>query len=555
MAELTDRDRLPQASIVPPKRFRISAIWIIPIVAALAAIGIAFQQLLTEGPTVTIIFKSAEGIEPGKTFVKYKDVNIGQVTAVQLTEDYGKVEVKAKITRRAAGLMVEDAKFWVVKPRITLSGVSGLNTLLSGNYIGFASGKSDKPQRQFVGLEVPPVVTDEPGRRFVLKAEELGWVGVGSPVYYRRLQVGKIAAYDFAPDGKSVEIAVFVNAPHDRYVTTETRFWNASGLDLSTTATGVELRLESVVALLVGGIAFDTPPFVSQAAPAPENTVFTLFSDEDVAMKAPDASTRRYVLYFHEPVGGLAVGAPVTFLGLPAGEVTSVGLVLDRETGHVRPRVAITFNPERLIEDAAGATRPFEENQKQRDVLVRRLVEQRGLRAQLKTGNLLTGQALVAFNYVPNAPKTRIDMSQPTPVLPVVPSGRVDIEAKVSSILAKLDQVPFDSIAGSLKKDLDGFNEMLKDARKLVSDVDVQLVPQLKKNLETMQRTLAAAERAIDHADTRLLGPNALAQQELRDALQEFAHAARSVRVLTDYLERHPESLIRGKRNSAGAQK
>jgi paraquat-inducible protein B len=146
-------------------------------------------------------------------------------------------------------------------------------------------------------------------------------------------------------------------------------------------------------------------------------------------------------------------------------------------------------------------------------------------------------------------------MSQPAPVLPVVPSGRVDIEAKVSSILAKLDQVPFDSIAGSLKKDLDGFNEMLKDARKLVSDVDVRLVPQLKKNLETMQRTLAAAERAIDHADTRLLGPNALAQQELRDALQEFARAARSVRVLTDYLERHPESLIRGKRNSAGAQK
>ncbi|MGZ5127050.1 MAG: PqiB family protein [Burkholderiales bacterium] len=555
MAESTDRDRLPQASVLPPKHLRISAIWIIPLVAALVAIGIAFQRIVAEGPTVTIIFKSAEGIEAGKTFVKYKDVNIGQVIAVELTQDYGKVEVTAKITRRAGGLMVEDAKFWIVKPRITLSGVSGLNTLLSGNYIGFAAGKSDKPQRRFMGLDVPPIVTDEPGRRFVLRADELGWVGVGSPVYYRRLQVGKIAAYDFAPDGKSVEIAVFINAPHDRYVTTETRFWNASGLDVSTTATGLELRLESVVALLVGGIAFDMPPFVTEAPPAPENTVFALYRDEDIAMKAPDASTRRYVLYFHEPVGGLAVGVPMTFLGLRAGEVTSVGLVLDPATAHVRPRVAITFNPERLIEDANGAAQPLGQDPRQLDILVRRLVEERGLRAQLKTGNLLTGQVLIAFNYVPNAPRVRIDMSQPVPVLPVVPSGRVDIEAKVSSILAKLDQVRFESIAGSLKQDLDGFNEMLKDARKLVSDVDVQLVPQLKKNLETMQRTLAAAERAIDHAETRLLGPNALAQQELRDALQEFARAARSVRVLTDYLERHPESLIRGKRNSTGGQK
>ena len=195
------------------------------------------------------------------------------------------------------------------------------------------------------------------------------------------------------------------------------------------------------------------------------------------------------MLYFHEPVGGLAVGAPVTFLGLPAGEVTSVGLVLDPATAHVRPRVAITFNPERLIEDAEGSTEPPVQDARQRDTLVRRLVEERGLRAQLKTGNLLTGQALIAFNYVPNAPKVSIDMSRPVPALPVVPSGRVDIEAKVSSILAKLDQVPFDSIAGSLKKDLEGFNEMLKEARKLVSDVDVQIVPQLKKNLETMQRT------------------------------------------------------------------
>jgi paraquat-inducible protein B len=553
MAEPTNRDQLPQATVVPPKHFRVSAIWIIPILAALVAVGTAVQRLLTEGPTVSIIFKSAEGIEAGKTFIKYKDVNIGQVTAVQLTEDYSQVEVTAKISRRAAGLMVEDAMFWIVKPRITLSGVSGLNTLLSGNYIGFVGGKSNKPQRRFVGLDVPPIVADQPGRQFVLKAKELGWLGIGSPVYYRRLQVGKVAAYDFAPDGRAVDVTVFVNAPYDRFVTTETRFWNASGLDISTTASGVDVRMESLVALIVGGLAFDTPPDVLQTDAAPEKAVFTLFSNENAAMKAPDASMRRYVLFFNEPVGGLATGAPVTFLGLRAGEVTRVGLALDRTTAHVRPRVVITFNPERLIEDASGTA--LEHDEQQRYALLRRLVEERGLRAQLRTGSLLTGQVFVAFNYVPNASKAKIDLSQPMPELPVVASGRVDIEAKVSSILAKLDKVPVQAIASSLKKDLEALDEMLNETRTLVSNVDAQLVPQLKKDLEAMQRTLAAAERVIENADARLLGPDALAQQELRDALQEFARAARSVRVLTDYLERHPESLLRGKRDTTRGEK
>jgi paraquat-inducible protein B len=156
---------------------------------------------------------------------------------------------------------------------------------------------------------------------------------------------------------------------------------------------------------------------------------------------------------------------------------------------------------------------------------------------------------------VPNAPKVRIDLSQAAPVLPVVPSGRVDIEAKLSSILARLDRIPFESIAGSVKTDLEGLNEMVKEGRRVLSSVDGELVPPLRKNLEAMQRTLAAAERLIDDADTRLLGPNALAQQEFRDALKEFGRAARSVRVLTDYLERHPEALIRGKRATTPGQK
>ena len=246
--------------------------------------------------------------------------------------------------------MVEDAKFWVVEPRVTLSGVSGLGTLLSGNYIGFEVGKSDKQQRKFTGLEVPPIITSgQPGRQFVLKAKDLGSLGIGSPIYYRRLQVGQVIAYDLSSDGAAMDIKIFVNAPYDKFVNPSTRFWNASGIDVSIGAGGVDVRTQSLVALLAGGLAFDTPPFAPTAEPAAANAVFTLYADQSTAMKQPESISVRYVLYFNETMRGLSVGAPVTLLGLPAGEVTDVGLEIDPATMRLRGRVEVVFFPERLV--------------------------------------------------------------------------------------------------------------------------------------------------------------------------------------------------------------
>jgi len=551
MAEPTNLDDLPQATVVPKKRARLSAVWIIPILVAFVAIGVAIQRISNEGPTITIVFKGAEGIEAGKTFVKYKDVNIGQVTAVQLTDDYGKVEVKAKIAKSAEGLMVEDAKFWIVRPIVSLSGISGLSTLLSGNYIGFDAGKSDRSQRTFTALDVPPIITGQAGRQFVLNADDLGSLAIGSPIYYRRLPVGQVIAYDLAADGKSVQIKVFVNAPYDKYVTTETRFWNASGLDVSVTANGLDVHTESVAALLVGGLAFDTLSFSSQTAAAAANSVFTLYRDRSTAMKVPDPVARRYVLHFRESLRGLAVGAPVTFLGLPAGEVASIGLLFDAAKADLRPRVVITFYPERLIAyastDQGASLRAQDEDKNKRDLLLKRLIEDRGLRGQLRSANLITGQLYVAFDYFPNAPKVKINLNPENPELPVVPGPVVDLEAKIASILDKVDKLPLTAIGNDLKKDLESLDQTLQNAKQLLSDVDVQLVPQLKSDLEGLHRTLAAVERAMNSADTTLLGADAPAQQELRATLQEFTRAAQSVRVLTDYLERHPESALRGK--------
>jgi paraquat-inducible protein B len=552
MAEPGAEGDLPQAMVVAPKRHRLSIVWIIPILAALVAIGIAVQRIRSEGPTITIVFSAAQGIEAGKTLIKYKDVNIGQVKTVQLTEDFAKVEVTAKITKRAEDLMVEDAKFWIVSPTVSLSGVSGLSTLLSGNYIGFEAGKSDKDERHFIGLDVAPFVAGKDGQEFDLRADDLGSLGPGSPVYYRRLPVGEVVSYDLAPGGKTVAIRIFITAPYDKYVSIGTRFWNASGLDVVADANGLTIHTESLVALLVGGLAFDDPAFMPEKTIAPRNTVFTLYPNRVTAMKAPDAIKQRYVLHFNESIRGLSVGAPVTFMGLPAGEVTGIGLAFDGPSAGLRPRVTIAFYPERLIGfvgkgDQAEVDRILKGDEKERQVFMQRMVDERGLRAQLRSGSLLTGQLYVAFDFFPKAAKAKINWKRDVPELPVVASSLVELEAKLTSILDKIDKLPLEAVGAAVKKDLDDLDAVLAGANKLIGSVDTELVPALKTNLDGLQRAIASFERTLGNADATLLGPNAPAQQELRDALTEFTRAARSLRVLIDYLERHPESPIRGK--------
>ena len=316
MTDKTDPTDFPQAVAVPKKRMRLSVVWIIPILAALVALGIAVQSYLSKGPTITIVFKAAEGIEAGKTFIKYKDINIGQVTAVKLSDDYSKIEVTAKIDKHAEGLIVEDSKFWVVRPRVTLSGISGIGTLLSGNYIGIDPGKSKKRGKHFVGLEVAPVVTSgQPGREFVLRADDLGSVGIGTPLYYRRLNVGQVIAYDLAEDGKSFDIKVFVNAPYDKYVSPDTRFWQASGIDVSMGAGGLHGK-NAVRAVRAGrGDRLRVPPDAAPN-PAPANTVFPLYSDRTAAFAKVETVVQYFALNFAESLRGLSVGAPVTFLGI-----------------------------------------------------------------------------------------------------------------------------------------------------------------------------------------------------------------------------------------------
>ena len=549
---MIDDQALPQATLVPPKRSRLSAVWLIPLIAAVVAIGIAVVRVLNEGPTITIEFSSAGGIEPGKTAVRYKDVTIGQVTAMVLSPDYSRVIVTVKMTKDAAGLMVEDARFWVVSPRISLSGVSGLSTLLSGNYIGFERGQSNTQRRSYTGLDTAPVITsDVPGREFLLKADDLGSLGIDSPLYFRRLEVGRVIGYDLAPDGSRMNIKVFVDAPYDRFVNPQTRFWNASGIDLSMSANGIDVQTESLVSLLIGGIAFDTPSYATGEAPADPGAAFNLYNDRATAMKQPDTVAHHYVAYTTESLKGLAVGAPVTLLGLPVGEVTDVGVDINPQTKQLRGRIELVAYPGKVRAHLAGRQRSLAEaiqaNAQEAHAFFQNLVEKRGLRAQLRSGNLLTGQLYVAFDFIPDPPPAQIDWSKETPVLPMVPSAVTDLEGRITGILAKIEALPFKAIGADLRQVLVSFDKTLKDIDQAVKRIDTGLTPELTAAVADLRRAVNAADRLIQSTDATLLGEDAPGQLQLRAALEEITGAARSVRVLSDYLERQPESLIRGK--------
>ncbi len=541
---------LPQAEAVPERKNRISAVWIIPVVAALVGVGIAVQRILSEGPTIRITFESGEGIEAGKTAVKYKDTEIGTVTKVSMTDNHAKILVTAKMEKSAEGMLDSEARFWVVKPRVTLGGVSGLVTLFSGSYIAFEPGKSNVEQRDFVGLETPPAVRrDRPGREFVLRSDALGSLGIGSPVYYRRLAVGEVVSYDIDKGGRSLEIQIFVNAPYDRYITRDTRFWEASGLEMSVSPEGISVRTESVTALLVGGVAFETLPSGEVAESAP-GTVFPLFRDRKAALSPANKGVQRYVLRTRQSLRGLSVGAPVQFLGMTIGEVVQFGLEYNRELRDLRPRVEIETY-EHLIEEQLGK-KAAEAIRKSttpegRHAIIQTMVVEKGLRAQLRPGSLLGGQLFVALDYFPDAPKARIDWKQNPPEFPVVPGGTQELEEKVRSIVAKLDRVPVEEIGNDVRKAVGSLDRTLQTASRTLDRVDGETLPEAKKTLEDLRRAIAVAERLLANTDNAFLGPDAAAQQELRDALREIARSARAIRLLADYLERHPETLIRGK--------
>jgi len=532
-------DALPTAVVAPPSRFAFSIVWVIPLVAALIGAWLAWKAISERGPVITLVFKSAEGLEPGKTAIKYRDVEVGKVVDVALSEDRTSVIVTAEMRDGTEGWLVEDTRFWVVRPRVVAGNISGLGTLLSGSYIGMDVGNSKEQKYKFRGLDVPPILTsDLQGRRFVLKGEDLGSLDVGSPIYFRHIAVGKVLGFEMDPAGTGVTIQVFVEAPYDRFVTADTRFWHASGLDVTLDANGIKLDTESLMSIMLGGIAFSTSPDNGKVDPAIENTAFTLYDNRSAAFAPPKTERRAMVLYFDETIRGLSVGAPLDFRGLPAGEVTGIRGEWDTRNHRFRIAVDVGLSWGGTIRNQKGefitTTREAVEKQ------LSRMVE-KGLRAQLRTGNLISGQLYVALDFFPAAPSAHLDWTQDPPEFPTMPGTLQSLSDSAEHIVKKLDKLPLDQIVADLRQTMGSLNQTLRSVERLASNLDRELMPEMKTTIIDARRTLTEAQKT--------LATDGPLQHDARDALNEVSRAAQSLRVMLDYLERHPESLLIGKEN------
>jgi len=519
-------------------RWLPSLVWLIPIVAAVVGISLLIHTLASRGPEITVTFTSASGITPGKTAVRYKDVDIGIVKAVRLTRDRSHVVASIELTKDAETFAVTDTRFWVVRPRFAVTGVSGLETLLSGAYIGVDAGKATEARTEFTGLETPPAVTtDSSGKQFVLRATDLGSLDIGSPVYYRRLHVGQVVAYQLAPNGRDIILRVFVDKPYDALVTADTRFWHASGLDIKLDASGFKLSTQSLATVVLGGVAFQAPDNSVATKPAAENTQFLLAGDQTEAMKEPEElAPALAVLNFDQSVRGLSPGAPVDFRGVIVGQVRSIGIEYLRDKKSFRLPVVVELYPSRMgfrERDVADPARAR--------VIIQTLVK-RGMRAQLRTGNLLTGQLYVALDFFPKATAADFDQTAAVPELPTTPGALDQIQTQLGDIVNKLDKVPFDQIGQDLRKAVAQLDTTLNSADRLVNRLNGDVAPQVLAAIQDARKTLNTANGT--------LSSDAPLQQDTRRMLQELTRTAASLRALTDYLERHPEALLRGKAES-----
>lgn len=547
-------DAIPVPEKARQRDWMPSLIWLIPILAAVVGISLAVQTWLQRGPEIIITFHSAQGLEAGKTKVKYKEVEIGSVTSVKLSKDHTQVQVTVLLNKEAESFAAADSRFWVVRARMGSSGVSGLSTLLSGGYIGADAGIEKEKAHKFTGLEVPPIVTrDASGKQFVLRAADIGSLDVGSPIYFRRIEVGKVSAYDLDEDGKNITMRIFVNTPYDKFVGVNTRFWHASGVDVQLSASGIAVNTQSLMTILLGGLSFQSPDD-DRGPPAQENTAFVLAKNQAEALKDDDGEAKTALLYFKQSVRGLTPGAEVNFRGLVLGQVKSIGVEYDRKRKEFSMPVLVEFYPTRLGRRYIQARDQEKITPEQR----MHFMIKRGLAAQLRTGSLITGQLYVSLDFFPEiaaankadskngttkeaSPKDTLpnEVSSTLFILPTVPGNVEQMQAQVAELAQKFNKIPFEQIGNELNASLIELKQTLNSTGRLADKLNNDVAPEMAVALKDVSKTLSQTER--------ILSGDAPLAQDLRQALQELTRAAASLRILTDYFELHPEAIIRGK--------
>lgn len=533
-----------------------------PFLTALIALYLAWDTFSKRGPTITISFDTAAGLTPGQSQLKYRNVVMGTVKSIAIAPDLANVLVTIETVREAESLLTDKTIFWVVKPQLFAGNVSGLDTILSGSYIGMRpDARGGNPQHDFVGQQDPPVLqASAKGTTFRLNTKRLGSISLGAPVFFRDIDVGTVLGWDLHDLANSVTIHAFVRAPFDQYVRNDSSFWDASGVSIKFGSDGIDVQLESLRAVLLGGIAFDTPQGSTQPI-AKADQAFELFKNLDQAKAAGFGEQIKLVSYFPGSVAGLTPGADVTFHGLKIGEVTDVGLVFDQQTDRVLAPVRYRVEAGRVANLAKAQGMEPEKIAEQ--------MIQRGLRATLESPSLITGAKIVAFQVVPDAKPGELRKVGDHYVIPSAEVGGFDsITRAASELLSKINRIDFDRIGNSLlnaatgidntvngpqiKATLAALEKAMLDVQDIARKLDKDATPALRRLPEIAQQlqdAVTKANRLIGSVD-KGYGDQSKFHRDLDRLIPQLTDAARSIRALSDLLTRHPEALIQGRTNT-----
>jgi len=528
-----------KAQVTTKKRF--SAVWIIPTVALLIGALMVVHDYQNRGTDITISFANADGITAEKTHIKMLNVDIGIVKGVTINANHSGVIVHAEINKDTAPLLVKDTQFWVVRPRIGTSGVSGLGTLLSGAYIEMSPGVSQKQAVKFIGLDdIPPTPANVEGLRLTLSSHLGNSLSVGEPVLYRGFKVGRVENTDLDIRTQQIFYSVFIKAPYDDLITSNTRFWNASGLSVKMNAKGVSVNATSLETMLVGGVEFGLPDNTKPGAAVKNGDSFLLFPDRDSINEKTYAYIAEYLLLFNTSIRGLQIGSPVTYNGIDVGKVTDISLdyIVDEPEYIGKSRtpipVLISITPAALVgEDSIS-------NVERMEKLIHTGIS-KGLCANLKTGNLLTGGRYIAIEY--HKLDKAVDPDKTIsgyPVIPTISSGLGEIQVKIVSFLDKLNSLPLKRTVNSADVAIHNIGAAAKRADsalvqldKLLASDSTQAMPQ---ELENTLRQLRATVQ--DFSSQSAL------YRHMDQNLQQLKQTLSSVEQFTNQLGTRPSSIV-----------
>ncbi|MBR9926977.1 MAG: intermembrane transport protein PqiB [Gammaproteobacteria bacterium] len=536
-AETSENNDLHRAKSSP--QTRLSPIWIVPIVALVIGLWLAYDNYASRGTLVTLTMDSAEGIEAGSTLIRSRNVEIGRVQNVRLSDDLSHAVMTARIQPEAEAMLREDSRFWVVKPRIGREGISGLGTVLSGAYIQLEAGQSDEPEREFTVSDTPPVApAGQAGLQISLVSQLGNSLRIGDPVSYQGYTVGRVEDTRFDAESRTMHHQVFIEEPYGQLVTDSTRFWTSSGVDFQLDADGVRVNVESLEALLGGGVTFGVPEDLPMGQPVEPNARFNLYADENTAREGTFNQYLEYVLLVDDTVRGLSKGAPVEFRGVRIGTVASVPWNFTAPQPDSRSQFAIPvlirIEPQRLgIENADIDIEEWDSRFKRLFGL--------GLRASLKNGSLLTGALFVDLNFQRDlADEYVAETFSERTVFPTIAGGFAQIQAQLTSLLEKLNALEVEPLLAGLDRNLRASESMLNETRQvstsinqLLNDPETQAVGgNINATLEELRDTLQG------------VSPSSPAYQELTTAIQRLDRLMRDLQPLTRTLNENPRALL-----------